>query len=328
MDAFRNYEGVLNNINEAAAQKNAVLDTMTNVKSRNDEIMKTVGEAKAVLTGRNIIQKVGKVLKPRIQKKLDEAGEYVKSKVKAGTDEIKQKLNQTFKDNGAGPGEESRLDALRAKVARQEQGRGEGTEMQEVAPNQSMTSELTGDGQPNVAFDPEAAGDFKLLQPTETLQSTGGFDAGDAAQFNSTMAETRMGNFQNPVANLRANKFAPENEDSQSTTVPRSTPSNPDVQATPDPATAPDGSRQVVKDGEKVGEKEVEGDVGDVGGEEAAAGVLDAIPGLDVLGVIGGAVMAGVAEHKAKLAAIAGRTGQLQTQFSVGRTYQSGIGDD
>ena len=46
---------------------------------------------------------------------------------------------------------------------------------------------------------------------------------------------------------------------------------------------------------------EVEDDAAELGGEEAATGILDAIPGLDILGAIGGAVLAGIEGHHQKM---------------------------
>ena len=46
---------------------------------------------------------------------------------------------------------------------------------------------------------------------------------------------------------------------------------------------------------------EVEDDAAELGGEEAATGILDAIPGLDILGAIGGAVLAGIEGHHQRM---------------------------
>ena len=49
------------------------------------------------------------------------------------------------------------------------------------------------------------------------------------------------------------------------------------------------------KEEEDIGEDE---ELGELGGEEAATGILDLIPGLDILGAVGGAVIAGIEAHK------------------------------
>ena len=46
---------------------------------------------------------------------------------------------------------------------------------------------------------------------------------------------------------------------------------------------------------------EVEDEGAEIAGGEAATGILDAIPGLDILGAIGGAVLAGIEGHKQKM---------------------------
>jgi hypothetical protein len=74
-------------------------------------------------------------------------------------------------------------------------------------------------------------------------------------------------------------------------------------------------------------ESDVTETVGKDAGEEAASGVLDAIPGLDVIGVIGGAVMAGIAAHKAHKQAKEAARGMMNTVVAAGTSYQAGVSD-
>jgi len=55
---------------------------------------------------------------------------------------------------------------------------------------------------------------------------------------------------------------------------------------------AAEAAKQAAADAGKVAAEE--------GGEEASTGILDAIPGLDVLGLLGGAIITGIMEHKEK----------------------------
>ena len=65
----------------------------------------------------------------------------------------------------------------------------------------------------------------------------------------------------------------------------------------------------------------------ELAGDEAGASILDAIPGLDVLGVIGGAIMAGISEHKIHKQKKEEEAGQKDTGVSIGATFQSGVGN-
>ena len=67
---------------------------------------------------------------------------------------------------------------------------------------------------------------------------------------------------------------------------------------------------------------EVEDDAAELGGEEAATGILDAIPGLDILGAIGGAVLAGIEGHHQKMETdaeknVAASTTNVDTQIGI-----------
>jgi hypothetical protein len=62
-------------------------------------------------------------------------------------------------------------------------------------------------------------------------------------------------------------------------------------------------------------------------GGEAAGGILDAIPGADVIGVIIGAVTTGLAMHKANLAKKA-QAAETNPAIMTNETFQAGIGTD
>ncbi len=284
---------------------------------------------------------MGKVLKPKIQKGLDDAGNFVKGKLEQAGTAIKTKINQALtgpEREGTGP---TRMENLQNQIADRERARAsarraqdeaDGQERRGVGPNESGDLEegtelqnIGGGGGasttvPNPAFDPEASGDLDLLESSQTMAQSGGVQAN---AIDNTLAQTRGQTFQSPMANQRANKFAPDQEDSQSSSTPRSAPPDNTVEP-PEP-----GGGQSASNIEKnVVGKEEEEETGDLVGDETTAGILDAIPGLDVLGVIGGAVMAGVSAHKAKVAGQIEKAKTLDPSLQLGSTYQAGLGMD
>ena len=72
-------------------------------------------------------------------------------------------------------------------------------------------------------------------------------------------------------------------------------------------------------------EEDDAGDLGDLGAEEGATSILDAIPGLDILGSVGGAVLAGIMAHKEKVQ-VAAESAVQNTGMNV--DTQIGVGGD
>ena len=396
MDAFKNYQALMSGIGEnvAGQAENAKKNALFNAKSRADEIVKTVGEAKLFISGKPLMGKVSKFLKSKLKERLQEtpgqgaerrlgvsdkdAEDYFKEPVEPPT------VNAEAIPNNAGP---SRLDALRDKIAQQEKdaqraksqkdaddaaerrgakdpeptGEEESFEMKDMGGGQNApgTTEVQ-----NRAFDPNELDD-------ETAESNladaaggggdiatgleGGFNAASDPVFSSVMSQTRGGNLQNPFANARQNKFNPQQEDGQSNSTPRSQPSEPDTQPTADAPTS--GSQAGMEAGgneasiggaggedvadaaaaaaksaaeaaaKAAAERAAGGAAAKLGTEEAGAGILDAIPGADIIGVVVGGIMAAVAAHKAHKEekdeedlAPAGNNTTI--------SYQAGIGDD
>jgi len=83
------------------------------------------------------------------------------------------------------------------------------------------------------------------------------------------------------------------------------------------------GARTAAKEGLEEGGEAAAKEGAELGTEEAASGLLDMIPGLDVLGIIGGAVLAGVAGRKAKAQQKAAST--IPPRQSVNQSYQVGL---
>lgn len=241
-NAFSGMEGIINSVNQRAVASNQHLQAKTNILSRNDEIMKTLGEAKVFISGKSIGQKVGQAIKARAKAT---AEKYVAQ----AKDGIQNQLNQRVG---------SRLDRLRGNTS--ETSRGTGTE--------------------------DSLGD-------EELQ--------DANTFRSGTGESGM---RTEVTN-----------------------NEPETSFTNEDGSAEKYMGDADEEVERVATKTATRAGAEMGGEEAGAGVLDAIPGLDVIGVIGGAIMAGIAEHKAHQAKEKMQSGQKDTGVSIGNEIQAGVGN-
>lgn len=102
----------------------------------------------------------------------------------------------------------------------------------------------------------------------------------------------RGGNFSNTITKMRFNNKTPT-QPSSSSSAPDPTTDTPDAIDIAEP----NAVSLLKKGGKKLGEDDaiVEGATD---GAEVATGVLDSIPGLDILGMIGGAILAGVEGHK------------------------------
>ena len=395
MDAFKNYQALMSGIGEnvAGQAENAKKNALFNAKSRADEIVKKVGEAKLFISGKPLMGKVSKFLKSKLKERLQEtpgqgaerrlgvsdkdAEDYFKEPVEPPT------VNAEAIPNNAGP---SRLDALRDKIAQRAKSQKDADDAAErrgakdpepTGEEESFEMKDMGGGQnapgttevQNRAFDPNELDD-------ETAESNladaaggggdiatgleGGFNAASDPVFSSVMSQTRGGNLQNPFANARQNKFNPQQEDGQSNSTPRSQPSEPDTQPTADAPTSGSqagieaGGNEASIGGGAVAETDIDaaadaasaaaksaaeaaakaaaeraagGAAAKLGTEEAGAGILDAIPGSDIIGVVVGGIMAAVAAHRShkeekdeENLAPAGNNTTI--------SYQAGIGDD
>ena len=225
MDALGGYSNLLNNINQRAVQNNQHIETKSNIEQRNDEIMKTLGEAKVFLSGKSIGEKVGQALKTRAKA----AAEKYAAQAKEG---VQNAINQRVGQAG------SRLDQLRGGRASEEQGQ----EMENV------------------------------------------------------------NNFRGGIGS----SGAPDN-------------------GAPETSFDEQGATRVEGLGERAAGKTAAEEAATEGGEEAGAGILDAIPGLDVIGVIGGAIMAGHAAHKANKQARLTAQHLQNTGVAGGTSYQAGV---
>ena len=121
----------------------------------------------------------------------------------------------------------------------------------------------------------------------------------------STEALTKTsGTFQNSMAQQRASVQPNVKEDDQ-------TPPKEDEKDLKDEKDLADGDEEVAA-----------GDDAAIAGGEASTGILDAIPGLDILGAVGGAVLAGIMSHREKMQekaeqAVAPLTSNVDTEIGL-----------
>ena len=392
--------------NVAQEAKNAKTEALFNAKSRADEIVKTVGEAKMFISGKPLLNKVGKVVKGKIQKSLKEGeqkfGKLFKKPEETPGQGAERRLGVTDEEaeayfkgpggnagvpeppavnadvtpNDAGP---SRLDELRQKVANREKEAKDAKDAEQAekdandaaeargakdpaATGEEETIEMTdlggGTGAeiPNKAFDPASAEGGEVSFAGEGASTTGGdialqggFNAGSDPVFSSVMSQSRGQNLQNPFANARQNKFNPQREDGQSNSTPRSQPAEPETQPTADaPVTSTqagteaagteasatggldaDAAKAAAEAAAKAAAKKAaEAGSEELAGGEAAGGILDAIPGGEVLGLLVGGIMAAVAAHKAHKAEEEEESADKAPVNPTTFSYQAGIGTD
>ena len=123
---------------------------------------------------------------------------------------------------------------------------------------------------------------------------------------------SRVGNFTNRISNMRFNKPNTEYDD---------------WDKPQDFDDSGDTGKIISDTGKKILKKTGEDELAETGGEEAGLGVLDSIPFADIFGFLGGAILAGVEEHKMHKEerleeSQAGQGGQ------TGVTDQAGVGGE
>lgn len=300
---FKNYSAMIDSI----APDNSAMTAASNVatlKNKNDEILKTLGEAKTFISGRSLAAKVV----PALKKKL---GEVAETKLAEAKDVLNNKVSDVFK--GASENAETAV--------------GESGALKGAEAGVRGAAEI-----PNPAFD---AGQIaqeggvenaaaNLMRPGGSASQTAATAskvAGDDAEGGAAATEEEGG------AGIKAADMGEEAAGAEETNIDA-------AGAGVTKADLPEGAgggegdlsglgtRQAVKEGvEETAEQGAK-----VGGEEVATGLLDAIPGLDVVGVIGGAILAGIAGHKAHLEQQ--KVANSRAPPLLNMSYQSGIGNE
>ena len=178
-------------------------------------------------------------------------------------------------------------------------------------------SNLTDFSQPKSSFTAEDLGAKGINQSydrttgltdaeTQTLRdySNVGLNPNELSATSTEALTKTSGTFQNSMAQQRASVQPNVKEDAQ-------TPPKEDEKVEKDEKDLADGDEEVAA-----------GDDAAIAGGEAGTGILDAIPGLDILGAIGGAVLAGIMSHREKMQekaeqAIAPLTSNVSTQIGL-----------
>jgi len=300
---FKNYSAMIDSL----APDNSKITAASNVatlKNKNDEILKTLGEAKTFISGRSLAAKVV----PALKKKLTTA---VEGKLAEAKDVLNQKVTDAFK--GASENTETAVGEEGALKGAEAGSRG----VAEI-PNQAYDA-----GQIAQEGGVENAAE-NLMRPggsASQTAATAGKVAGDDAEGGAEGATEEIG------GTIKAADTAAETAGVEETNIDAA---GAGVTQADIPAGAGGGAgdlsglgtRAAVKEGvEETAETGVK-----VGGEEAATGLLDAIPGLDVIGVIGGAILAGIAGHKAHLEQE--KVANSRAPPLLNMSYQSGIGNE
>ena len=280
MDSFRNYSSIIS-ATAADPTKNDNERAVAETKNKNDEILKSLGEAKVFIASRSLASKVAGSLKAKgegfVKNKLEEGYKSLSSKAEG----LKQEINQKVSDF-TGKQTEAKADA-RADADAPEDGT-EGERGPTEAPETS-----------NPAYDPDGAFPEDATKPPSTEESSNpGEQPVETVEEEATEA-TEEGGTETADAGLEAG-----------------------LKSTTQLAAKGGGTAGA---GGELEEGVTEG--AELGGEEAAAGLLDAIPVLDVLGVIGGAVLAGIAGRKAKQQE--NKMANIRAPPRLNMSYQSGL---
>lgn len=386
-DAFKNYNALISGINQENQFRDSATRAVADAKQKADEMGKTVGEVKSFLSGQHgakgFVKDIKPILKKRAERLAEKAKAELEARIKGKAQEVANRVAQARTEA------EQRLAQGRQAV----QDRFDGNGAPEANENTGDTAEnptqapKPGD---NVNDDAGDGGGGEAQDGYDDWDTPGTGDANDFDEWDSpwggdTLAESRAGTFSNPIANGRANKQNPTEQDSQNPMEARSEPPSyeesfdastqekapgaspvekptdpsPPYQA-PNPTeptggqgdgalsnesqmsnVAPkatgagdqslaDGAKQQVEQSAKQAvEKSVEKTAVktgvEEGGEEAGLSVLDAIPGLDILGFLGGGILAAIEAHKQK------KEEEVEEQGATGlanQAVQVGVGGE
>ena len=354
-DAFKNYNNLISGLNQADAFKDAGARAVAETKAKADDIGKTLGEVKGFLSGthgaKSFVKDIKPILKKRAEALAKRAKEQIEAKVRSKASELQQRLQNTQENLQARVQQgkdavEDRLSGEPSTTLDTPNTQGENpTQKEQPEENQNPEDDEIGEDAETEEF-----GDGATLKLTSFGAEDDDIDEeeDDFADWSSswgkdTVAEGRAGTFSNPVANERTTNINPSEADSQ-VELPSGT-----LRTTTFDGTFPEGdgavgagdaTKQALSDGidkglasqaeKQVAEKtagKVAGDVAkttaEEAGGEAGLGVLDAIPGLDVLGFIGGAIMTAIEAHRQRKAEReeeegAGATPNQAVQVGVG----------
>ena len=294
-NVFGGTDSMLQNLASAKSQLEQSKVNILEDKEKPVEIGKTLGEAKAFITGSSISKAVGPKLKKfviqKIKSKVSEAKGQLETKVKAGL-EKRLKPTEPPAEPPAPPAETAAPPAEPLAAVKP---------VAEDLPFAANEDEIN-----------EAAGDAEI----SASERAGATAEQGASQYTSGgLAETSFGSAGRDAASKLGTESSEISEESMN--AGRAGVGESGISDTLNAigrgaGKLLDGARQVIFGAKQAATATVKtagkaaaeagGDAA-VGGAETALGVLDSIPGADVIGLIGGAILTGVeARHHAKLA--------------------------
>lgn len=290
-NVFGGTDSMLQNLASAKSQLEQSKVNILEDKEKPVEIGKTLGEAKSFITGSSISKAVGPKLKKfviqKIKSKVSEAKGQLETKVKAG---LEKRLKPT--EPPAEPAEPAAPPAEPLAAVKP---------VAEDLPFAANEDEIN-----------EAAGDAEI----SASERAGATAEQGASQYTSGgLAETSFGSAGRDAASKLGTESSEISEESMN--AGRAGVGESGISDTLNAigrgaGKLLDGARQVIFGAKQAATATVKtagkaaaeagGDAA-VGGGETALGVLDAIPGADIIGLIGGAILTGVeAHHHEKLA--------------------------
>ena len=290
-NVFGGTDSMLQNLASAKSQLEQSKVNILEDKEKPVEIGKTLGEAKSFITGSSISKAVGPKLKKfviqKIKSKVSEAKGQLETKVKAG---LEKRLKPT--EPPAEPSEPAAPPAEPLAAVKP---------VAEDLPFAANEDEIN-----------EAAGDAEI----SASERAGATAEQGASQYTSGgLAETSFGSAGRDAASKLGTESSEISEESMN--AGRAGVGESGISDTLNAigrgaGKLLDGARQVIFGAKQAATATVKtagkaaaeagGDAA-VGGGETALGVLDAIPGADIIGLIGGAILTGVeAHHHEKLA--------------------------
>ena len=334
-DAFRNYNNLISGLNSADQFKDSGIRAVAETKSKADEMGKTIGEVKSFLSGQHGGRAFAKDIKPILKKRAERLAQRAKTELENRVKGIKQsvetKLQQARQDA------QSRLEQAQQRVSDRLNGEPPASQDAPNTQGENPTQRPVEDENEEPA--PEETGtanDGYDDWDTPYQEGDDAFDDWDTPWGGDTIAESRAGTFSNPIGNLRNSFTNPAQADSQSqppsyddsvsdtTTTKAGDPDDmPNMDAPPPKFNAPE-TNQVTGNGaatdsftqeeldkqladkmakeaaEKAIASSTEKTVATTGAEEGGLSILDAVPGLDVLGFIGGGILAAIEARKQK----------------------------
>ena len=273
-DVFSNYDSLISNLSVANDAEEAKTAALHASKGKIDDMAKTVGDAKSLFGMHEIGTTFRGAFKAKAKEKFQEAYQKMSDKIKEVTDGARDTDEIASDTNDILAKGTERLGKFANKVKTGESSAFEDAEEGVDNPLRQTKSEFTDEdmGEENVANDRYNIENGLTDAEEETVENNTSQIASAAGRTGQITDETlnasRVGSAEGTISDtLNAAKEG--------------------------------GTDALKAAGETISKQVAKEAVGEAVGESISAG-LDAIPVLDIVGVIGGAILAGVMGHKEK----------------------------